>query len=741
MKKIKSIVASATLVAIVTTTNVVTVSSKVDSRLGGNTRYATAAIIADKVYSGTVDNIVLSSGKAPYDALAASLFAKNINAPILLVDSNKEVCKETFQYIEKNLSKSGTIYLLGGESSIKKDIESELIKLAYKTERISGKDRFETNSKIIDKINVPKGTPVFIVNAAGFGDALSVSNISAIKGYPLIMANKDKLSENLKAQLNKIQPSKVYVISSENVISNNIMNEIKNINTNLKYTDIVRIAGKNRYETNLLINKAFNLKSTNAVIASGEGYGDALAGSVLAAKLNAPIILTDGKDFTKQQAYINSTNYINSYILGLEGSVSKAIEDKLNLPAVDKKDGQEFIGKLLAAEQIKSCEIKSNSTITLTAKDLPDEMQAGFTQATSTIGDTITIDLTGKIQSISDTHIKEELNTSIKLGGIMAEKPISLPMYLDMDMSNTINPSYKVIYGLPKEYTDMASSMDPSLSMLKDKEYMVLDMASMQNLGSQEAMPKIDYTKISNFVEKNKDTFTKLGLKYFSTFNPNFNVVKKLNVTKTPDGRNATGYQVNLNNDTFKSLLAYSGNHALTFIEEKEVMEFIKSYMEVYIDAIDIDDKETNKDVFEQAFDEFLSNMPSNTLQFNKFADILSSMELLGKNGIQINYYLDDKGRTIYQDGFIDMEINLNKIQNAFMGENKANLPAGVSNAANSIKGTIGMNIKFSNSLSKLNDSTINVTFPSLTETNSIDYFKFLNSMIQSEIKAENQIQ
>lgn len=738
MKKVKSIVASATLAAILATTNAVNVSAKVDNRLGGNSRYGTAVAIANKLYNGTVDNIVLTSGKGPYDALAGSLFAKNINAPILLADSSKEKSKETFDYITKHLNKSGKVYILGGEASVTKDVESEIKKLGYTTERLSGKDRFETSSKILSKMTINKGTPVFIVSSAGFVDSLSVSNLSAIKGYPLIMTKNDKLSADLKAQLNKIQPSKVYVIGSEGLVSQNVINEVKAINPNLKDSDILRIAGKDKYETNLLINKAFNLKSSNAVIASGEGFGDALAGSVLAAKLNAPIILTDGKNFSKQQAYINSTNYINYHILGLEGSVSKAIENTLNLPAVDKKDGQEFIGKLITAEQVKSCEMKSNSTITFTTKDLPAEAQNGFNQVTSTIGDTITIGVNGKIQSISDTHVKEDLQTTIKLGGIMAEKPISLPMYLDADVSNTVNPSYKVIYGLPKEYMDMATSMDPSLSALKGKEYMVLDMSTMQNLGSKEEMPKIDYTKITNFMEKNKDTLTKLGLKYGSSFNPNFSIVKKLSDTKTPDGRNATCYQVTLNNDTLKSLLAYTGNHTLTFIEEKEVMDFIKAYMTVCIDAIESPTQAQDKAEFEKEFGEFLSNMPSNSLSFNKFVDAFSSMELLGKNGIQVKYYLDEKGRTIYEDGIMDIKLDLNKMQNVIMAGNNANLPEEAKKEMASVKGSIGMTIKFNTSLTKLNDSSITVTLPTLTESNSVDYFKFLNSMMESEIKAEN---
>ncbi|WP_051542030.1 cell wall-binding repeat-containing protein [Clostridium lundense] len=728
MKKIKSIVASATLAAVLTTT-AFNVSAKVDNRLGGSNRYNTAVAIANQIYNGNVDNVILCSGKGPYDALAASLFAKKINAPILLTDSTKDGSKETFEYIQKHLNKSGKVYILGGEYSVNKDIESEIKKLGFNTERLAGKNRFETSSKILNKLTISKGTPVFIVSSAGFADALSVSNISAIKEYPLIMTNKDKLSTELKAELNKIQPSKVYVIGAENLVSQNIVNEVKAINPNLKDNNIIRIAGNNKYETNLLINRAFDLKSSNTVVASGEGFGDALAGSVLAAKLNAPIILTNGKDFSKQQSYLTSTEYTNHYILGLEGSVSKAIESTLNNTVSKTKDGQEFLTKVCSAEEVKSCEMAGSYTIKFSAKDLPAEAQNGFNQVISTVGDTITMDMTGKLQSESDTKMKEEVSSTIKLGGFMAAKPIKFPMWIDMDASKPADPAFKLIYGLPKELTDLTAA-DPSMAALKGKEYMVLDMSAMDKLDGNSkdvTTPKMDYAKITSFIEKNKSTFEKLGLKYVAGYNPNFNIVTKLGTKTIPDGRTATGYQITLNNETLKAFLAYTGNNALNFVEQKEVMDFIKAYLNVCIDSVDSPNKAKDKAEFEKEFDkgfnEFLANMPANKLAYSKFVEGFSAMELLGKDGIQIKYYLDDKGRTVYEEGVMDFKLDLSK-----MGDP-------------SVKGTVGMTINFNTSLTKLNDSNITVKMPTLTDSNSMDYFKFLQSTMENAIKTTENVE
>ena len=36
-------------------------------------------------------------------------------------------------------------------------------------------------------MNLEKGTPVVIANGYGFADALSVSSVASLKGYPILM--------------------------------------------------------------------------------------------------------------------------------------------------------------------------------------------------------------------------------------------------------------------------------------------------------------------------------------------------------------------------------------------------------------------------------------------------------------------------------------------------------------------------------------------------------------------------
>lgn len=99
-----------------------------------------------------------------------------------------------------------------------------------------------------------------------------------------------------------------------------------NINLGMAAT---RISGDTRYETSYAIWKKYGDADT-AFIVNGTSFPDALAVSPLAAKLNAPIILIDGKTISKTiNDRLDSTGVTRVYIIGGAAAVSEACEKKL----------------------------------------------------------------------------------------------------------------------------------------------------------------------------------------------------------------------------------------------------------------------------------------------------------------------------------------------------------------------------------------------------------------------------
>ncbi len=100
--------------------------------------------------------------------------------------------------------------------------------------------------------------------------------------------------------------------------------------------DVIRVAGETRYSTALATAEATKEsmgvdKFSNIIIASGENFADALAGSYLAKVKKAPIIMTNGSNSADIKAYIdqNMESAGTIYILGSTATISQSVEDAL----------------------------------------------------------------------------------------------------------------------------------------------------------------------------------------------------------------------------------------------------------------------------------------------------------------------------------------------------------------------------------------------------------------------------
>lgn len=314
------------------------------SRIDGATRYETSTNIANNYSSGKLENIIIASGDDFPDALSGCVLSSKVNAPILLVGKDTKSSQASINFIKSKLNVNGTIYVLGGESSVNEEIGRCFKSLGYNNiKRLGGINRFDTNKIIINALNTKKGTPVFIVNGFDFADALSVSSIAGSKEYPIILSDSTGLPDEAKDLIKSIEPSKIFIVGGENSIGSNVIDEIKNI-VPMSDGSIARIGGNDRYETSLNVCKYFNLSSDTAVIASGENFPDALSSSALAAKLNAPIILTNGINISSQKRYLDQCNYKKLILLGGIGIINNDVENILeDKPAISDSAVKELL--------------------------------------------------------------------------------------------------------------------------------------------------------------------------------------------------------------------------------------------------------------------------------------------------------------------------------------------------------------------------------------------------------------
>ncbi|EJP6472675.1 cell wall-binding repeat-containing protein [Clostridium sporogenes] len=281
-------------------------------RLYGKERYETSASICSGGWE-TSEYAVLASGEGFADALSAAPLAKKYNAPIILTEKNK--LNDNARTQLKNLQTKNVI-IIGGIGSISKNIETELKNLGINYSRIYGENRYETSLKIAKEIGVKNG--VVITNGLGFADALAMDPIAASKQMPILLTPSDKLTSDTKAFLNNNSYNKSYVLGGTATVSDHIKNSLKNP---------TRLSGIDRFQTNIAILNHFkeDLNLDEVYISSGNGYADALSGSVLAGKNKSPIILTNDNlnDSTKEFVNTNKSNFKNVTIFGGEGVVKE----------------------------------------------------------------------------------------------------------------------------------------------------------------------------------------------------------------------------------------------------------------------------------------------------------------------------------------------------------------------------------------------------------------------------------
>ncbi|WP_286316554.1 cell wall-binding repeat-containing protein, partial [Romboutsia ilealis] len=274
--------------------------------IAGEDRFTTAVEVSKQLVAEgeTANAVVLVGEDAIVDGLAAAPLAKKVGAPILLTKSNtlpEATEKEMLRVLGKNMT-GKTVYLVGGETRISKELEANIAKLGVKVERLAGDTRFETSLKIAEKVT--SGATVetaFVVGGDGEADAMSISAYAAEQEAPIVVVDKNAVSEEA---MELLEGKNIEIIGGTGVVSDAVKAELKEIAADKK---VVRLAGETRQETNSkVINAHYNNPTTAFVAKDGYVGGngkliDALTAAPLAAKMNAPIILTTN-ELTKEQA-------------------------------------------------------------------------------------------------------------------------------------------------------------------------------------------------------------------------------------------------------------------------------------------------------------------------------------------------------------------------------------------------------------------------------------------------------
>ncbi|MFC4713476.1 cell wall-binding repeat-containing protein [Planococcus dechangensis] len=283
-------------------------------RISGASRYDTAVDVSKKGW-GASDKAVLATGADFPDALSAAPLAAYHNAPLLLTKTGSmpQAVKDELKRL-----KVKEVFLIGGVGAISTKVEKELNALGIKQtaiKRISGKNRYETSVNIAKEMK--NSTQAVVATGTTFADALSIAPVAGSQKMPILLTKPSALSPEVKAHLASKTYTKTFIIGGKGAVSDSAAKDIKNP---------VRLAGASRYDTNSAVITHFkaSFDPKNMYLATGTNYPDALAGSVLAAKNKAPLVLTSPKSpnaATVKMVKTQLKSVSEIYILGGQGAL------------------------------------------------------------------------------------------------------------------------------------------------------------------------------------------------------------------------------------------------------------------------------------------------------------------------------------------------------------------------------------------------------------------------------------
>ena len=294
-------------------------------RVDGDDRVETGVKISQKYYDKAKTVIVVRHDLFP-DSMTASVLAKLKDAPILLNPTNKLDPR-----VGAEIKRLGAeeVIIVGGPDSISEKVRGDL--KAYDkdkdVERIAGVDRYGTSEMVARRVTGITGKKNTGVIASGqvFPDALSVGTFASRDGYPILLVKKNLVPDQVVSAIKDLDIKKTYIAGGTNTISKSTEAKLPGV--------LERMAGKDRYETSVAIAKSKFKDSTEAFIASGEEFADALVISPVSGKYNRPTLLASRNKKTNavvkkyiEESYLTSITAIggekylpNSIMLDLAG--------------------------------------------------------------------------------------------------------------------------------------------------------------------------------------------------------------------------------------------------------------------------------------------------------------------------------------------------------------------------------------------------------------------------------------
>jgi putative cell wall-binding protein len=245
-------------------------------------------------------------------------------------------------------------------------------------QRLFGGTRYDTAVALSQ--DVTSAPAVVIATGRDFPDALAGVPLAQALHAPVLLTQPTELPASVAAEVKRLGATTAYVLGSTSAVSSAVEGQLK---TQGHVTSVVRLQGSNRFETA----KAVALKLQQvlgggpvpiAFVATGRNFPDALAASAVAARMHAPILLTDaGSEPQATRDALASLATSETFVLG--GPSVVATQTMSGLPNATRLAGADRFETAAAVVGLGMSRgvIDGHGAVCAIGNDFPDALGAG----------------------------------------------------------------------------------------------------------------------------------------------------------------------------------------------------------------------------------------------------------------------------------------------------------------------------------------------------------------------------
>lgn len=274
--------------------------------------------------------------------------------------------------------------------------------------RVFDEDRYGTSYKTADalkeQLGVDKFQTVIVAYGGNFPDALAGSYLAGKENAPILMINEnyaDTLTMYIKDNVEK--GGTIYVLGGETVIPEAQL-------SGLTEYELIRIAGEDRYETNLKILEKTGVTNEDILVCTGKDFADSLSASAT----GKPILLVGNKLTSEQKEFLTAHSSNQYYIIGGTSAVSEELATQIGVYGLAERVAgtDRYETSVKVAEKFFG---DSETSVLAYAKNYPDGL-CGAPLAMS-MNAPLILTATDKQEAAAGFMNLHDIGTGIVLGG------------------------------------------------------------------------------------------------------------------------------------------------------------------------------------------------------------------------------------------------------------------------------------------------------------------------------------